>query len=264
MILNIDVTLDYELAAPTDVLLMIEAARGFAGQRVLEDTLTVTPNVDAPDGAGRRIPGPTGLGTRLWFRAEERFAATYRAKVEVTRPDPDLPSFATTAPHELPGETTDCLMPSRYCPSDQFEPFVAGQFAGLAGGALAQAISDWLHENLTYTPGSSGPSTTAVDTFLTRQGICRDYAHVLIAMARAGGIPARMAAVYAPGVEPPDFHAVAELWLGDQWHLVDATGMASPSDIAVIGVGKDAAEIAFLTSYGAMTLQEQSVKVARG
>jgi transglutaminase-like putative cysteine protease len=263
MILDIDVSLDYDLSAPSDILLMTEVARDMAGQRVIEDSLTASPDIASEDGKGRRILGPTGLGSRLWFCAEERFTVRYRAGVEVTRPDPDLPSFAATAPHDLPGETTDCLMPSRYCPSDQFEPFVAAQFEGLAGGELAQAMSDWLGAHLSYTPGASGPSTTAVDTFLSRQGICRDYAHVLIAMARAGGIPARMAAVYAPGVEPPDFHAVAELWLGDQWHLVDATGMAGPSEIAVIGVGKDAAEIAFLTSYGAMTLREQSVRVSR-
>jgi transglutaminase-like putative cysteine protease len=263
MILNIDVSLDYDLSAPTDLLLMTEVARDIAGQRVIEDELLTPPNLAAEDGAARRIPGPTGLGTRIWMRADDRFKASYRARVEITRPDPDLPSFTATAPHDLPGETTDCLMPSRYCPSDQFEPFVRAQFPNLVGGELAQAIQDWLSEHLTYTPGSSGPSTTAVDTFLTRQGICRDYAHCTIAMARAGGIPARMAAVYAPDVEPPDFHAVAELWLGDQWHLVDATGMARPSDIAVIGVGKDAAEIAFLTSYGAMTLENQTVTVSR-
>ncbi|WP_428701150.1 transglutaminase-like domain-containing protein, partial [Staphylococcus aureus] len=79
---------------------------------------------------------------------------------------------------------------------------------------------------MSYVPGSSNVMTTAGDTFISRQGICRDYAHLMICLARAAGVPARIASVYALGVNPPDFHAVAEIFLGGEWHLVDPTGMA--------------------------------------
>jgi transglutaminase-like putative cysteine protease len=93
--------------------------------------------------------------------------------------------------------------------------------------------------------------------------VCRDFAHLVVAMARAGQIPARCVAAYAPGVDPPGFHAVAELWLDGGWHLVDATGMASCGDLARVVVGRDATDIAFMTVFGGATLYRQSVSVSR-
>ena len=91
--------------------------------------------------------------------------------------------------------------------------------------------------------------------------MCRDYAHVMIALARAAHIPARMASVYALGARPMDFHAVAEVYLDGDWHMVDATGMTRPSGCARICIGRDAADIAFLTAYREIQLVEQSVRV---
>jgi transglutaminase-like putative cysteine protease len=104
-------------------------------------------------------------------------------------------------------------------------------------------------------------TTTAADTFISRQGICRDYAHLLITLSRAAGVPARIASVYALGVDPPDFHAVAEIVLGGEWHLVDPTRMAREAAMAKIGVGRDAADVAFLTAFGDARLIDQSVSV---
>ena len=84
---------------------------------------------------------------------------------------------------------------------------------------------------------------------------------MLITLVRASGIPARIASVYALGIEPPDFHAVAEVFLGDAWHLVDATGMAKAGAMAKIGIGRDAADVAFLTAYGQAIMNAQSVRV---
>ena len=92
--------------------------------------------------------------------------------------------------------------------------------------------------------------------------MCRDFAHLTVALCRAGGIPARCVSAYAPGVDPPDFHAVAELWLDGGWHLVDATGMSRCGDIARVAVGRDATDIAFLTIFGSATLIEQRVSVS--
>jgi transglutaminase-like putative cysteine protease len=161
----------------------------------------------------------------------------------------------------LPGELTAYLLPSRYCQSDRLEGFVLREFAGLTGGPLASALSAWVTDSLDYRMGTSSGETTALDTFASRAGVCRDYAHLLVALARAGGIPARCVSAYAPGVDPPDFHAVAELWLDGGWRLVDATGMASCGDVARVCIGRDATDIAFMTVFGQAQLYEQVVRV---
>ena len=118
--------------------------------------------------------------------------------------------------------------------------------------------------HLTYRRRIEQRRDHRADTFAARRGVCRDYAHLLVALARAGGIPARCVSAYAPGVDPPDFHAVAELWLGGGWHLIDATGMATCGDLARVAVGRDATDIAFMTVFGqAYLMNEQTVKVTR-
>jgi transglutaminase-like putative cysteine protease len=124
-------------------------------------------------------------------------------------------------------------------------------------------MRDWVAAHLSYEPGASNAETTAVDTFLDRKGVCRDYAHLMIALARAADIPARIASVYAPGVNPPDFHAVAEVFLGGAWHLVDATGMGAAHDMAIIGIGRDIGDVAFLTAFGPFEMNSQTVSVER-
>jgi transglutaminase-like putative cysteine protease len=99
-------------------------------------------------------------------------------------------------------------------------------------------------------PGSSGPTDGAVHTLLRRQGVCRDYAHLVVALLRALDIPARLAAVYAPGLEPMDFHAVAEAAVDGRWRVVDATLLAPRASLVRIATGRDAADTAFLSIYG--------------
>ena len=123
------------------------------------------------------------------------------------------------------------------------------------------AIRDRIYNNFEYVIGSSDAQTTAADSYVSRQGVCRDYAHVLISLARAAAIPARFVSAYAPNVKPQDFHAVAEVYLDGAWHLVDPTGMARADEIVRIGVGLDAAEVSFLSSFGLMTLFSQTVGV---
>lgn len=103
---------------------------------------------------------------------------------------------------------------------------------------------------LHYMPGSSGPTDGAVDTMLHRQGVCRDYAHLVIALLRALDVPARLAAVYAPGLDPMDFHAVAEVAVDGTWRVADATLLAPRSSLVRICTGRDAANTAFLSTYG--------------
>lgn len=258
MRLKIEAELDYKTKGERTALLQIEAAET-ADQHLARSKLDVEDPVSLT-----RVPAEEGVGLRAWLRVRDRLVCTYSAEVEIDREAPPLGNLAATPPHELPGEVVKFLMPSRFCHSDLFAEVVEAEFAGLEGGARAAAMRDWIEESLDYVRGSSDARTTALDTYVKRQGICRDYAHLMVTFARASYIPARMVSVYAPDVKPPDFHAVAELYLDGDWRLVDATGMAAPGTMARIGVGRDAADVAFLAIYGGpCELCNQKVRVSR-
>lgn len=257
MELDIAVQLDYAVGGPVDLLLQIEAAE-LDDQRILSSTLNT-----GWAGEGWHIAAESDVGRRQWLSLTNDFQCTYNARVAIDRAAPDFAELPQVMPRNLPGEMVRYLMPSRYCPSDAFQTFVNAEFGNTMGGARIAALRDWIENRFAYVPGASGPQTTALETFVQRQGVCRDFAHVLITMARASTIPARFASVYAPDVNPPDFHAVAEVYLDDAWHLVDPTGMADPTTIARIGVGADAADVAFMSSFGPMSLRQQWVSVTR-
>lgn len=152
--------------------------------------------------------------------------------------------------HALPVTGIDEIefrRPSRYAESDTLAVLANKLFAGLEGQDLVTGIGTWVHDNLLYVPGSSGPTDGAVDTYLAQQGVCRDFAHLTIALARACGLPARLVSVYAPGLAPMDFHAVAEVALDGQWQVVDSTRLAPRSSMVRIANGRDASDTAFLT-----------------
>lgn len=255
LILTIDVHLEYQLSEATDLLLQIEAAD-------LPDQSLIDAHIGFSDVTGfARVLAEEGLGDRLWMRADGLFRCDYTSKISVNRPVPDLETLKAVPLRLLPGDVVRYLMPSRYCPSDEFQTFVAAEFGHLQGGPQIVAMRDWIMSAFSYVPGVSNAQTTALDSFVQRQGVCRDYAHVMVTLARAASIPARFASCYAPGVSPPDFHAVAEVYLDGAWHLVDSTGMAPADTIARIGVGADAANVAFLSIFGQAMLVSQSVSI---
>lgn len=256
MKLNIRTHLDYQFAEPTDILLQIEAAA------IPEQAIEAAWIDLSPCDHFARVAAQDLIGERIWLRASGRFTVDYTSTVSIQRRLDDCGALPKVPPHQLPGETVQYLMASRYCPSDEFQTFVEAEFGGLDGGARVTAIRDWIEASFAYVPGISNSQTTALDTFVQRQGICRDFAHVMITLVRASGIPARMASVYALGVEPQDFHAVAEVFVGGEWHLIDPTGMAEEAAMAKIGVGRDAADVAFLTAYGTAVMNAQSVEVS--
>ncbi|WP_443025575.1 transglutaminase-like domain-containing protein [Sphingomonas sp. PB4P5] len=255
MRLSIDVALDYWIDDQAEVLLQIEAA-AMVDQHLEHQDLRIYCMEPL-----RAVPGEDAIGQRTWAKASGSFCVEYQAVVKIDRAGVDFSQLPATDLSDLPGDAVPYLMPSRYCESERFEGFVQAEFDGLSGGALAAAIGTWVHANLTYQSGSSSGITTALMTFADRRGVCRDYAHLVVALARAGGIPARCVSAYAPGVSPPDFHAVAELWLDGGWHLIDATGMAKCDDLIRVAVGRDATDIAFMTVFGTATMNRQSVFV---
>ena len=163
---------------------------------------------------------------------------------------------------EEPLDRVTYLRPSRYAESDRLAAVAAAEFGYLRGHAeLLAGVSSWVGARLDYVAGSSGPTDGAVDTLIARTGVCRDYAHLVVALLRAMDVPARLVAVYAPGLSPMDFHAVAEALVDGHWQVVDATLLAPRSSLVRISTGRDAADTAFLSNYGgAVYLQSTEVR----
>jgi transglutaminase-like putative cysteine protease len=253
--LSIKADLAYQLAEPADLLLALEVAQ-LPDQRLDTDRLIVY-------GTGPLTPvdGEESIGRRTWTHGSGRMDANYTAVVEIDRPAVRITGLRADEKRTLPALVTGYLWPSRYCDADRFETFVRRTFAGLAGGDLILAMSEWIRTHVDYVAGVSDISTIAGDTFVERRGVCRDFAHLMITFARAAGIPARMVAAYAYQLDPPDFHAVCEVWLEGSWHLIDAIGLAPCDGIVRIGVGRDATDVSFLTVFGTAQLIAQSVSV---
>jgi transglutaminase-like putative cysteine protease len=143
------------------------------------------------------------------------------------------------------------LRPSRYAESDRLAEVARRLFGGLAAtDDIVAGVSSWVGTETGYEAGSSLPTHGALDTLLGGQGVCRDFAHLVVALLRARDVPARVAAVYAPGLSPMDFHAVAEALVDGTWRVVDATLLAPRTSLVRIATGRDAADTAFLTVIG--------------
>lgn len=264
MPIQIETQFAFRLSRPTDVLLQFEAAR------IPEQAILRTETELSASEHCARVAAQDDIGERIWIRADGEFSVGYRAEVAPSRRLASLTSHDQMLPHELPGEAVQYLFDSRYCPADRFQSFVEAEFEGTHGGARIAAMRDWIRDKFSYQPGASDARTSALDSFVERRGICRDYAHVLITLARASTIPARYVACYAPQVDPPDFHAVAEVFLNDPetegggtWQIVDATGMADPADTVKVGVGRDAADVSFLTTFGPNEFLDKTVRVTK-
>ena len=158
-------------------------------------------------------------GGRIWLIDAEagHLEVSYRSRVTA----PVGPAAYSIADELL------YLRPSRYCEADRMIGFASRLFHDIgAPGDVLAAVSSWVGTQLDYVSGSSGPTDGAVDTLLAGRGVCRDFAHLAVALLRAQGVPARLVAVYAPGLDPMDFHAVAEALIDEQWYAVDATLLA--------------------------------------
>jgi transglutaminase-like putative cysteine protease len=159
-------------------------------------------------------------------------------------------------------DVTTYLRPSRYAEADKFFGFAATEFGQYTtdSATLLENVAAWVGARLDYVPGSSDPIDGAADTLLAGAGVCRDYAHLVIALLRAVNVPARLVAVYPPGCDPMDFHAVAEAFVDGAWRVVDATCLAPRQAMVRIATGRDAADTAFLDNHkGSITLNSMQV-----
>jgi transglutaminase-like putative cysteine protease len=256
MIVQASAVLEYEFAGPTQVMLEIQAATS-------PDQIVTSEVLNLPDVPWRIDVAATGR-RRLRGVVCGRVSFAYTATVDNRERRLLPPSGRLEAWSDLPEDVLPYLLPSRFCPSDAFIRFANRTF-GDAGDGVAQvmAVMDWLARHVDYVPGSSMAQTDAEHTFTLRAGVCRDFTHLAISLCRALNIPARAVSAYALDLQPPDFHAVTEVFVGGAWWLVDPTRLAPVEGMVRIAEGRDAADIAFLTSDQPCTMISQAVTVMR-
>ena len=245
MLRTVSCHLSLDVLSPLELYLAIAVADGAYDR---SEVLTVRHDdgpldvVEIKAGHGgriHRVQAPTG-----------RVVVDYQASVA---------GVAAPAPVE-DLDLVEYRQPSRYAESDRLLSFARDQFTGLSGTALVDAVASWVSSHVTYLSGSSLPTDGATDTLLKRRGVCRDFAHLVVALLRACDLPARIVSVYAPQLKPMDFHAVAEVFVEGGWHLLDATRLAPREGMLRIATGRDATDTAFLSTYGgAMTLRTMTV-----
>lgn len=246
---DIDCTLAYQVLQPAECLIQIQAAH-HPWQHIIQESLQVTGITP------EQWTDPAGLNRLIRFSAPVgELVVRYQAVVEVNMPPRDAQA-RESAIAELPSEVLHYLLPSRYCESDLLGAMAQRTFGHLPRGfARVEAICDWIKTNIAYEIGSSQASTTARDVLQQRAGVCRDFAHLGIALCRALNIPARFVFGHVEFADPPpDFHALFEAYVGGQWMLFDPTKMASLGNIVRIGTGVDAKDVAFATLYGAVQM----------
>lgn len=255
--LQIHAAATYELPADTCALLMVEPPQVGATYTMLHQELFTTPTqaselwTDSDGNIVRRLLAPAGP-----------FQFEYRAQVRVPANTAVPDDAVLVAPMELPLETWPYLRPSRYCPSDRLERLAQSLCGNIVtGGGQVNAIANWVRTHIEYQYGTSDAHTSALDTLIERVGVCRDFAHVTIALCRALGIPARYISGYALGLTPCDFHGYVQVYVGSAWYNVDSTFAGVRPALVPIAVGRDAADVAMLTTTGPATVREQIVEV---
>src|SRR3954453_14373526 len=233
--------LDYEVhLAGTPFVFNIEAQRR-SGQTVVEEKLTLSQDL-TPE----RFTMPESGNRYFRVSADQgKLTVRYEAVLDLD-PIKAAPAEVWEMPAgRLPLEGLTHPSPSRYVESDLLQQFAQKEFGHLLQGYdRVVAICNWVHDHLDYKPGSSNESTSARDTLLQRQGVCRDFTHLTMAFCRALGIPARFVSAYAWRLSPPDFHAVMEAWLqgpeGGAWSLFDPTRKAGGGGRGRLGCARGA------------------------
>jgi transglutaminase-like putative cysteine protease len=242
----------YETAAPTAILLVLKP-RHDEHQTVLQQQLTFTPHL--PFFHFEDLHG--NLTDRAVLQPGQN-VIHHDALVSVSSlPDNPEPTGPPTPVYQLPPETLRYTLPSRYCDSDKLLNFAWNQFGQIQNGyERVQAICDWVHHNIEYRFGAGSSVISASEVLIQRFGVCRDFAHLAIALCRAFNMPARYVTGHLPDIgrtdpgTPMDFHAYFEVFLGHHWSTFDARFNVPRIGRVKVAQGLDAVDGAFSTIYG--------------
>lgn len=252
--LEIALELDYLIAdSGCDFIFNIHAA-STPRQLVLEESLTLSPDLPV-----RVEMEPVTRNRYLRVQAQAGpLKLAYRATVDLIHHFAPPGEVGEVPVARLPAEVLGYIYPSRYCQSDRLHRLAMREFGQRwQGYGRVQAIRDWVLERTTFTSNTSDSNTSAIDTLLGQVGVCRDFAHLMIALCRAINIPARFTTGIDYGADPTlgptDFHAYVEVYLGGRWYIFDPSGTAIPMGFVRLGTGRDAADVAFATIFGTVS-----------
>lgn len=248
--------LEYEVTVPVTFLLSVRASQG-QGQEILREHLQL------PGGLEHRIQTCIATSTRfdrIHAAKPGVYTIRYEAEVEVQSERFPARQLEDAGPESFETNVLPYLYPSRYCQSDRLGRLTFDMFGDLPDvETKVRAVVEWIFSRLSYVSGSTDAGTSAVDSLVERAGVCRDFAHLGIALCRAMNIPARYFTGYAHDLNPPDFHACFETWTGQRWLFWDPTRLASPDGVVRIATGRDASDCSICTSFGPLSLQRQEV-----
>lgn len=241
--------LNYDVYAPSTFVFNIQALKNNRNQKIISETLEITPDL-----VYKEFTSPNSNTRFFTLQANEfvPFKISYEAIVDVEfKTIPKNALLKNTPIFELKNSILPYLSPSRHCPSDKLIKLAFKLFGHLESNLeKAVAINDWIFDNIDYVAGSTNASTTAYDTLNQREGVCKDFAHLGIALCRALNIPARYFTCYATNLYPPDIHACFEVYLGNKWILFDPTRLSTLDSLVKIAHGKDGSEIAVASIFG--------------
>lgn len=251
--IDLRVELNYDAGRDgADLVLNVQAART-TSQSIIAEDLALDRQLP------RRAHTDPASGNRyLYLHAPPgALQVVYAATVELEHHFGDPARIAEVPVSQLPPTAIAYIYPSRYCQSDLLVGLATSEFGKLDRGyGRVQAIQDWVRSRVRFTANSSNSTTSAVETLADGIGVCRDFAHLMIALCRALNIPARFASGTDfgadPNLGPPDFQAYVEVYLGDRWYIFDPSGTAVPMGFVRFGTGRDAADVAFATIFGSI------------
>ncbi|WP_317131641.1 transglutaminase family protein [Sphingobacterium alkalisoli] len=259
MLIQASCFLDFTCEFPVPTIFMLRPKSGI-GQFVMRDELQVSPYVAMTEFADtygnlcQRLVLPAGQ-----FQLRSTVVADCADVIDVDY------GAAWTPITDLPDGMLHFLLPSRYCESDKLGEVSAEITRGCnTGYEQVEAIRQWIHTHIQYEYGTTNSSSSACDVLETKKGVCRDFAHIGISLCRALDIPARMATGYLYELDPMDLHAWFEAYIGGRWYCFDATQHEPKGGRILVAYGRDAADVAFATHFGAVTLNEMQVSVEEG
>lgn len=240
-------SLYYNISSASTVLCSISCSET-PYQKISNESLTVNRPVTRSDLSvgldGNRF-------TKLQTDEPGDIQIQYSALVEPSPRSVPVNELSNRRDSTLDAVALPYLFPSRYAPADRMRAVAMDLFGNIQGDfSIAMAVEDWLFKNISYEAGSSDEQSWALDTMETRTGVCRDFAHLGIALCRALTIPARYCTVYSFQLEPQDFHAVFEVYIGGSWYVIDGTRKAPLNGMIRIATGRDASDAAVATLFG--------------
>jgi transglutaminase-like putative cysteine protease len=253
MKLEVTAELKYIVHSPGTLLLNIHALKS-QKQTVLEESLVIEPYAKVEE---LTMENRENRSVRIELLKEEEISISYKATVDNYYKETDHTNLTQIPVGQLDPSVFAYLYPSRYCQSDKLNRFANNKFGHIKNPfQKVLAVTNWIHSHVQYLSGSTNSQTSAYDTVTELAGVCRDFAHLGIALCRALTVPARYFTGYAYKLDPQDFHACFEAYLGNEWILFDATKLVPLNSLVKISTGRDAADSAFANLFGNISCRD--------